>query len=120
MRIFVEFLSPFTDDIYADVHWAKREKDDAVTATLAAVRKAGLAPVSGKVDLVLRSRLGKGVSPRDTSNNRLNAKLLEYALVKSGILAEGTESCFRRVIHEPPEIDRQAVTGTWVEIIELA
>lgn len=121
MRIFVPYLGPSTNAIYAGMHWAKRKqaKDDACRATLAAVRDAGLARVEGRVDLVFRPRLGKGARRRDTSNNSMSAKLIEDALVKAGVLADDTTDHVRRVINEPPEIDRKAETGTWVEIIEI-
>ncbi|MDV6318785.1 hypothetical protein [Chromohalobacter sp. HP20-39] len=121
MRLFVEYLGPSTNAIYAGVHWAKRKKakDEACMATLAAVRAAGIQPVQGRVDLVFRPRLGKGVRRRDTSNNSMSAKLLEDALVKAGVLTDDTDEHVRRVIHEPAEIDRKAETGTWVEIIRV-
>ncbi|WP_069383983.1 hypothetical protein [Halomonas caseinilytica] len=121
MRLFVEFLGPSTNAIYGGIHWSKRKraKDDACRATLAAVRAAGIQPVTGRVDLVFRPRLGKGVRRRDTSNNSMSAKLLEDALVRAGVLADDTDEHVRRVIHEPAEIDRTATTGTWIEIIEL-
>ncbi|MFG6159647.1 hypothetical protein ACGTNG_12645 [Halomonas sp. 1390] len=121
MLLFVPYLGPSTNAIYAGVHWAKRKKakDAALAATLEAVRGIGLGAVDGRVDLVFRPRLGKGVRRRDTSNASMTAKLIEDALVKAGVLADDTEAHVRRVILEPAEIDRQAETGTWVEIIEL-
>ncbi len=121
MRLFVEYLGPSTNAIYGGMHWAKRKKakDEAAAATLDAVQAAGLAPVRGRVDLVFRPRLGKGVRRRDTSNASMTAKLLEDALVKAGVLADDTEAHVRRVILEPAEIDRKAETGMWVEIIEI-
>ena len=121
VNIFVEFLGPSTNSIYSGLHWGarKRAKDDACIATLAAVRAADIQPVTGRVDLVFRPRLGKGVRRRDTSNNSMSAKLLEDALCKAGVLADDTDEHVRRVIHEPAEIDRTAATGTWIEIIEL-
>lgn len=121
VHLFVEYLGPSTNAIYSGIHWSKRKraKDDACRATLAAVRAAGILPVTGRVDLVFRPRLGKGVRRRDTSNNSMSAKLIEDALVKAGVLADDTDEHVRRVIHEPAEIDRSAATGTWIEIIEL-
>jgi hypothetical protein len=121
LKLFVEYLGPSTNQIYAGLHWSKRKraKDDACAATLAAVRAAGIQPVTGRVDLVFRPRLGKGVRRRDTSNNSMSAKLLEDALVKAGVLADDTDEHVRRVIHEPAEIDRQAATGTWIEIVPV-
>lgn len=119
MRIFIPYLGPSTNEIYAGVHWRKRKKakDDATIATLAAVRAAGNPKASGLVDLVFQPRLGKGVRRRDTSNASMNAKLIEDALVKAGVLTDDTDKYVRRVILEPCEIDRKAQTGTWVEII---
>ncbi|WP_277810670.1 hypothetical protein [Chromohalobacter canadensis] len=121
MQLFVEFLGPSTNAIYSGTHWSKRKKakDEACMATLAAVRAAGVHPVTGRVDLVFRPRLGKGVRRRDTSNASMTAKLLEDALVKAGVLADDTEAHVRRVILEPAEIDRQAKTGTYIEIIRV-
>jgi len=119
MILFVPYLGPSTNAIYAGMHWAKRKKakDEALAATLEAVRGAGMGSVAGRVDLVFRPRLGKGVRRRDTSNNSMSAKLIEDALVKAGVLTDDTEEHVRRVIHEPAEIDRKAVTGTWVELL---
>jgi len=121
MRIFVQYLGPSTNAIYSGIHWAKRKKakDEAVAATLKAVQEFKLGSIPGRVDLVFRPRLGKGVRRRDTSNNSMSAKLIEDALVKAGVLVDDTEAYVRRVINEPPEIDRQAETGTWVEIIPV-
>lgn len=121
MILFVPYLGPSTNQIYAGIHWAKRKKakDQALAATLEAVRGIGMGPAAGRVDLVFRPRLGKGVRRRDTSNASMTAKLIEDALVKAGVLADDTEDHVRRVILEPAEIDRKAVTGTWVEIIEI-
>jgi len=121
MLLFVPYLGPSTNAIYAGIHWAKRKKakDQALAATLEAVQGMGLGAVAGRVDLVFRPRLGKGVRRRDTSNNSMNAKLIEDALVKAGVLADDTEAHVRRVIHEPAEIDRKGETGTWVFIIPV-
>lgn len=119
MILFVPYLGPSTNSIYAGVHWAKRKKhkDEAAAAVKAAVQDLGLGAVEGRVDLVFRPRLGKGQRARDTSNNSYSAKMIEDGLVAAGVLVDDTLDCVRRVINEPPEFDRQAVTGTWVEII---
>lgn len=121
MIIFVEYLGPSTNSIYAGIHWAKRKKakDEAVKATLSAVRESAIGAINYRVDLVFRPRLGKGVRRRDTSNNSMSAKLIEDALVKAGVLTDDTNQYVRRVIHEPAEIDRESPTGTWIEIIEV-
>ncbi|WP_299231689.1 hypothetical protein [uncultured Halomonas sp.] len=121
MRLFVEYLGPSTNAIYAGVHWAhrKRHKDEAAAAVRAAVRNAGIGRIEKRVDLVFRPRLGKGVRARDTSNNSYSAKMIEDGLVAAGVLEDDTLACVRKVINEPPEIDRKSETGTWVEIKEV-
>lgn len=122
MRLFVPYLGPSTNAIYAGVHWAKRKhhKDEAAAAVTAAVRRAGIGRIDRRVDLVFRPRLGKGLRARDTSNNSYSAKMLEDGLVAAGVLRDDTLACVRRVINEPPEIDRKSETGTWIEIVEVA
>lgn len=119
MIIFVPYLGPSTNQIYSGIHWAKRKKAkyDALKATKAAV--AGMTPMQRQVDLVFRPRLGKGQRKRDTSNNSMSAKLIEDGLVKAGILADDTEQYVRKVTLEPSEIDREATTGMWVQLIEV-
>ncbi|GEK48450.1 hypothetical protein HPA02_27330 [Bisbaumannia pacifica] len=120
MRLFVPYLAASTN-VGTRQHWArrKREVDACHLLVRNAVREEGLRPVGGRVDLVFRPRLGKGVRRRDTSNYSLNVKHLEDGLVAAGILPDDRGEYVRRVILEPPEIDRKAETGTWVEIIEI-
>lgn len=120
MRIFVPYLATSTN-VGTRQHWSKRKREVDACHLLVrnAVRRAGLPPVAGRVDLVFRPRLGRKVRRRDTSNYSLNMKHLEDGLVAAGILPDDRGEYVRRVILEPPEIDRQAETGTWVEIIEI-
>lgn len=120
MRLFVPYLATSTN-VGTRQHWArrKREVESAHLLTREAVQKAGMVPVAGRVDLVFRPRLGKGVRRRDTSNYSLNVKHLEDGLVAAGILPDDRGEYVRRIIMEPPEIDRKAQTGTWVEIREV-
>jgi len=93
MLLFVPYLGPSTNAIYAGLHWAKRKKakDDALKATMATVRSEGVTAVGSRVDLIFTPQLGKGVRKRDTSNNSMTAKLIEDALVKAGVLKDDTE-----------------------------
>ncbi|MBH8578774.1 hypothetical protein [Bisbaumannia pacifica] len=120
MRLFVPYLATSTN-VGTRQHWGrrKREVDACHLLVRNAVREVGLRPAGGRVDLVFRPRLGKGVRRRDTSNYSLNVKHLEDGLVAAGILPDDRGEYVRRIIMEPPEIDRQAETGTWVEIIEI-
>lgn len=120
MRIFVPYLANSTN-VGTRQHWGarKREVDAAHLLTRNAVRREGLPPVRSRVDLVFTPRLGRKVPRRDTSNYSLNMKNLEDGLVAAGILPDDRGQYVRRVILEPPEIDRKAETGTWIEIIEI-
>lgn len=123
MRLFIEYLGPSTNAIYAGLHWVKRKKakDDAVIAVKAAINKADIAwPVVDRVDLVFTPQLGKGVRKRDTSNNSMTAKLIEDALVKCGLLVDDTDEYVRNVTNTPAVIDRKGDTGVWVEIIPVS
>lgn len=122
MRLFIEYLGPSTNAIYAGLHWAKRKKvkDDAVVAVKAAINRANIgAPIADRVDLVFTPQLGKGMRKRDTSNNSMTAKLIEDALVKCGLLIDDTDEYVRNVTNTPALIDRKAGTGVWVEIIPV-
>ncbi|MGQ0335703.1 hypothetical protein [Halomonas elongata] len=120
MRLFIPYLATSTN-VGTRQHWGqrKREVDACHLLVRNAVRCAGLGRISGRVDLAFTPRLGKGVRRRDTSNFSLNMKHLEDGLVASGVLPDDRGQYVRRVILEPPIIDRKAETGTWVEIIEL-
>lgn len=115
MIIFVPYLASSTN-VAIRQHYHQRRKE--VHSAALAVRAAchGIGPVDGLVDLVFRPRLGKGVRARDTSNYSLNVKHIEDGLVAAGILPDDRGQYVRRVILDPPEIDRKAATGTWVEI----
>lgn len=101
-------------------HWTarKREVDTCHLIVRNAVQKAGLGRIEHPVDLVFRPRLGKGVRRRDTSNYSYSLKQLEDGLVAAGVLPDDRGEYVRRVIMDPPVIDRKAETGTWIEIRE--
>jgi hypothetical protein len=121
MILFVPYLGPSTNAIYAGLHWAKRKKakDDALKATMATVRSEGVTAAGSRVDLIFTPQVGKGVRKRDTSNNSMTAKLIEDALVKAGVLKDDTEQYVRNVTMCPARVDRKAQTGTWVELIPV-
>lgn len=118
MLIFVPYLATSTN-VGTRQHWSARKKEVEAAAWACKAACQGMAPVARRVDLVFRARLGKGVRVRDTSNYSLNMKHVEDGLVTVGILPDDRGEYVRRVILDPPEIDRKAETGTWVEIIEL-
>lgn len=120
MRLFVPYLATSTN-VGTRQHWTKRKRevDSCHLLVRHVVKRDGIKPIGGCVDLVFRPRLGKGVRRRDTSNYSLNVKHLEDGLVAAGLLPDDRGEYVRRVIMEPPEVDRQAETGTWIEIIPV-
>lgn len=118
VRIFVPYLASSTNVALRQNRFARsREVKDAAWAAKAAC--AGMEPINGMVDLVFRPRLGKGQRTRDTSNYSANVKHVEDALVAAGVLPDDRGEYVRRIIMEPPEVDRKSETGTWVEIIPV-
>jgi hypothetical protein len=120
MLLFVPYLATSTN-VGTRQHWSKRKREVDACHLLVrqAVNQAGVSPVRCRVDLAFRPRLGKGVRRRDTSNYSLNVKHVEDGLVAAGILPDDRGEYVRRVILEPPEIDRKGETGTWVFIIPV-
>lgn len=118
MILFVPYLACSTN-VAIRQHYQERRKDVKRAAQAVIDACQGMKPVSGQVDIVFRPRLGKGVPRRDTSNYSINVKHIEDGLVAAGLLPDDRGQYVRRVIMEPPEIDRKAQTGTWVEIIKV-
>ena len=118
MLLFVPYLACSTN-VAIRQHYQQRRKDVKRAALAVKAACQGMAAVTGQVDIVFRPRLGKGVPRRDTSNYSINVKHIEDGLVAAGLLPDDRGQYVRRVIMEPPEIDRKASTGTWVELIPV-
>lgn len=119
MILFVPYIASSTNvALRANKHANNREVKAAAWACKAAC--AGMQPIAGQVDIVFRPRLGKGMPRRDTSNYSINVKHIEDGLVAAGLLPDDRGQYVRRVIMDPPEIDRKAESGTWVEIIPVS
>lgn len=118
MILFVPYIACSTNTAIRQ-HYQQRRKDVKRAAMAVKAACHGMAPVTGQVDIVFRPRLGKGVPRRDTSNYSINVKHIEDGLVAAGILPDDRGQYVRRVIMDPPEIDRKAESGTWVEIIPV-
>lgn len=118
MILFIPYLAHSTNKAIRAHHQERRRQ---VKAAAWACKSAcqGVEPIVGQVDIVFRPRLGKGVPCRDTSNYSINVKHIEDGLVAAGLLPDDRGQYVRRVIMEPPEIDRGAETGTWIEIIPV-
>jgi len=119
MILFVPYIACSTNTAIRQ-HYQQRRKDVKRAAMAVKAACQGMKPVNGQVDIVFRPRLGKGVPRRDTSNYSINVKHIEDGLVAAGILPDDRGQYVRRVIMDPPEIDRKAESGTWVEIIPVS
>lgn len=119
MRLFVPYLAHSTNTAIRAHHQVRRRQVKAAALACKAACR-GIKPIKGRVDLVFTPRLGKGVIRRDTSNYSINVKHVEDGLVTAGLLPDDRGEYVRRVTMMPPEIDRKAETGTWVEISEVA
>lgn len=117
-EFFVAYLASSTNKALRE-HWTKRKRarDEARLLVTDAARRAGVAPATGRVDLIFTPVLGKGVPRRDTSNYSTNVKHLEDALVDAGLLPDDRGQYVGHVIMAPPEIDRQGTTGTLIEMV---
>lgn len=117
ITLFVPFLGSSTNVLARQNHHARnREVKRAHDAAWFAVKAARLKTITDRVDLTFQARLGKGVQRRDTSNYSATVKHVEDGLVASGLLPDDRGRYVRRVIIEPPLIDRKAETGMFVTL----
>lgn len=116
--IYVPFMGPSTNQIYAGVHWRKRQKQ--ADAGHAAVQGIKLAPYQKPVRLTFIPIIGKGGRARDCSNYSYTAKLIEDGLVKAGILKDDTSEYVKGFEIAEPHIDRTQDSGMWVYIEEVS
>ena len=116
IEIFVPYIAPSTNAIYAGVHHRVRmkHKRQARIAVMSAV--AGLAPIRTKVDIVFTPRLGKSEVSRDTSNYSYGAKLIEDCIVECGLLKDDTNKFVGNVTLHELLIDREKQSGVIVRI----
>lgn len=117
MNIFVPYIAPSTNAMYAGQHWHKRVKNkrDAALAVLVAIngnRKTFINPV--RIDI--EPHLGKGVRAYDVSNYSYTYKLIEDALVAQKIL-QGDDSKFVKEVRFLSPV-RSIKTGINLTIIE--
>lgn len=121
MILFVPYIASSTNvALRANKHQNNREVKAAAWACKAAIQNVDIEiPITGRVDLVFRPRLGKGDRMRDTSNYSISMKHIEDGLVAAGLLPDDRGQYVRRVILDPPEVDRKAESGTWVELIPV-
>ena len=116
IEIFVPYIAPSTNSIYAGIHYRTRmkHKKEALKATMIAL--AGVSPVKTKVDMSFTPRLGKGDRERDTTNYSYTAKLIEDSLVELGLLGDDTRKFVGDVTLKELTIDRRQQSGVIVRL----
>ncbi len=87
MNLFVEYIGPSTNAMYAGQHWTKRvkNKSDAVMAVLVALKPQHERFIN-PVRIEVRPQMGKGRRFYDVSNYSYTFKLIEDALVARHVL----------------------------------
>jgi len=104
--LFVPFIGPSTNQMYAGQHWSERKKhkDKALRAVFEALVSEGkhLVRFTEPVAVEVLPKLGKGKRSFDVSNYSYTYKLIEDALVKRKILANDTPEFVRAVIYKAP------------------
>lgn len=115
--IYIPFMAPSTNQIYAGVHWRKRQTQAELGH--AAVADIALAPYKRPVCLTFIPLIGKGGRARDCSNYSYTAKLIEDGLVKAGILQDDSPAHVKGFEIVEPHIDRTQDSGMWVYIEEV-
>ena len=76
--IFMPYLSPLLNSIYAGVHWATRKKHAAAAHRATQIATRGLEPITRPVRLTLQPVLGKGKRRLDCSNYGYTLKLRRF------------------------------------------
>lgn len=112
-RVFIPWLGPSMNKLWAGVHWAKRKKiaDEAHAACLVAKR---LGRYDVPVSLVFQPVHGKGRRRTDCSNYAVSCKSLEDGLVHAGVLADDSFNHVVSVQTLAPV--RGDETGMWITI----
>ncbi|WP_423820855.1 hypothetical protein V5738_10985 [Salinisphaera sp. SPP-AMP-43] len=116
-RIFIPWLGPTLNQIWAGMHWAKRNKI-AHQAHKACLAAPDLAQFTTPVSLVFQPQHGKGRRRLDCTNYAVTQKAIEDGLVEAGILPGDSFSEVVSVKTEAPI--RGDETGIWVTITAAA
>lgn len=114
IELFIPYMGPSLNSIYAGVHWSERNKQAKFghIACKAACREAGINPFDYPVTLTFIPVLGKGARSRDCSNYSYAAKIIEDGLVRCGILEDDSDKYVRGFsIKGPAIVDRKGVSG---------
>lgn len=120
MQLFVPYIAPSTNAMYAGQHWRKRVKHkfDAKKAVMVALAAMPDKQVFTKpVHVELEPRLGKGKRAYDVSNYSYTYKLIEDCLVERGILVSDTAAFVKELRFKSPV--RGAESGLSILITEV-
>lgn len=100
VEVFVPWVGPSTNKVWAGIHWAKRKKiaDEGHFACLVV---KGLKLPWGKVNLEFIPHIPKG-RLYDSSNYSVSAKVIEDGLVECGVLKGDSVKHVAGVLLSPP------------------
>lgn len=120
ITLFVPYIAPSTNAMYAGQHWTRRKKHKAAAA--AAVDSALSGKLGDQFDaaviITVTPHLGKGRRGYDVSNYSYTLKLIEDCLVSRGILKDDTADRVGEIRIKAPRRSSGA-TGVEVSISEL-
>lgn len=116
-RIFIEYMGPTLNSIYAGVHWSKRNKEAEIGHR--AVSLVKVSPFAKPVILTFQPVVGKGGRIRDCSNYSYTAKIIEDGLVQGGVIENDTPEFVQGFAIDAPVVDRSRASGMWVTIKEV-
>lgn len=92
VTLFVAYIAPSTNAMYAGQHWTKRKKHKkaAAAAVDSALLGKNIEPFSAAAVITVIPYLGKGRRGYDVSNYSYTLKLIEDCLVSRGIITDDT------------------------------
>lgn len=117
VEIFIPFMGPSTNKIYAGEHWAKRKKQADLGHS--AVKAAGIEPFMRPVHLTFTPVLGKRARARDCSNYSYTVKLIEDGLVAAGVIINDTPDYVKGISIMAPVVNRAKPSGMILYIEEV-
>lgn len=120
MKLFVPYIAPSTNAMYAGQHWSDRTKHKnnakkAVMVALAALQEKKIFTKPVRVEF--EPQLGKGKRAYDVSNYSYTYKLIEDCLVERGILVSDTAAFVKELRFKSPV--RGDETGLLILIAEI-
>lgn len=119
MSLFIEYIAPSTNAMYAGQHWTRRKKHKAAAdaAVMIALHQTDKRKFALPVKIEVQANLGKGKRGYDVSNYSYTFKLIEDCLVSRGVLENDTPDFVKEVRFMSPV--RAAKTGMIILISEI-